>query len=191
MGEGGDHLALNWNSVIVNFTEECVAENDGVIVSAARGRFVLGCVEPEFHAVKEVEAGPINNRRGLRVLFSSEKDCRAEDSLEAGDKAPIVRAVFWKAKKIEHLGGGMEMNLAGLLAQGELGHPNRNEAILTEGQPVVRMGDDVNEEIAVAPAMDELRGRRSPEREPAEDERPSIKGEFLTPARPLLADEAD
>ena len=102
----------------------------------------------------------------MRLIFGSEENGCAEKSLEAFHEAAVMWAVFGKMEEVEHLGGRIEMELAGFLPQGERGHPDGDEPVLAEGQPVVGMGDDVEREFAVATAMNELRGGRPPKREP-------------------------
>jgi hypothetical protein len=94
-------------------------------------------------------------------------------------------------EEVEHLGGRIEMEIAGFLPQRERGYPDRDKAILPEREPEVGMGDDVEREFAIAPAMDEVGGRRTAQRETAEYERPGVESEFLLAARALLANEAD
>jgi hypothetical protein len=129
--------------------------------------FTFGWVEPELQAIKEMEAGPVEERSGSRVIFGSEENGGTEEPLEALHEAAVVGAVFGKMEKVEHLGGRIEMKLAGFLPQGERGDPDGNEAVLSERQSEVGMGDDVEKEFAVAPAMDEFCGGRATKREPA------------------------
>lgn len=56
-------------------------------------------------------------------------------------------------------------------------------------QAKVGMGNDMKEEFAVAPTMNELGGWRLTQRETAEDERSCMKGKFLFAIVALLADE--
>jgi hypothetical protein len=101
-------------------------------MSAGRGKAAFGLVEPEVHAIEEVETGPINDSSGLGVFFGSEENRGAEEPLEAFDEAAVVRAVFGKMEEVEHLGGRIEMELAGFLPQGERGHPDWEKAVLAE-----------------------------------------------------------
>lgn len=155
--------ALDGNSVCVDLTIECLTYSNNVVMPVGRLNSTFWRVEPELHAIEEVEAAPINDRGGASLFFGSEEDGSAEEPLEAFDKAAIVGAVFGKMKKVEHLGGRFEMKLAGFLPQCEGGDPDREEAILPERQAKIWMRDDVKKKFTVPPAMDHLGGRRAPQ----------------------------
>jgi len=53
------------------------------------------------------------------------------------------------------------------------------------------MSDDVEKELAVVTAMDELGGWRAAERKSAENEGPRIEGKLLPAGGTLVPDEAD
>lgn len=189
MGQGGNNLAFYRYSVLVNLAIKHLAEQDGIEVAAAGAYlFVLGGVEPEFHAVEEVEPGPVDHCSRFGLLFSSEEDCGTEDPLEAIDKAAIVRTVFRKAEEIKHLSRGVKMNLAGFLPDGKRCDPDRNQAVLTEGQAELRMADNLKEETTVPAGMESLVSRGSAQWNTTEDERPGMEGEFLLAIVTLLAD---
>jgi len=139
VGEGGDALPLNRNSVRIDFTIKCLAYCNGVVMPTCRGKSAFGRVELELQAIKEMEAGPIEERRGLRLIFGSEENGCAEEPPEAFHEGVVVWAVVGKMEKIEHLGGRIEMKLAGFLPQGERGHPDGDVAVMAEGQPEVGM----------------------------------------------------
>lgn len=190
MGQGGNNLAFYRYSVLVNLAIKNLAEQDGIEVAAAGAYlFVLGGVEPEFHAVEEVEPGPVDHCSRFGLLFSSEKDCGAEDPLEAIDNAAIVRAVFRKAEEIKHLSCGVKMNLAGFLPDCKRCDPDGDQAVLAEGQTELGMPDDLKEETTVAPSMGGLALRRPSQGNTTKDKRPRIKGKFLFPVVTLLANE--
>lgn len=134
-GKGSDDLSLDGNSVCVNFTIECFAYRDSVVVAIGGTKFAFGRVEPELHAIQKMEVAPINDRRGPRLFFDSEENRRAEEALEAFDQAAVVGTVFGKVEEFEHLRGRIEMNFTRFLAQSERGDPDREEAILPERQP--------------------------------------------------------
>jgi hypothetical protein len=94
-------------------------------------------------------------------------------------------------EKVEHLGGRIEMKLAGFLPQSEGGHPDGDEPVLAEWKSEVGMRYDVKRKFAVASAMHEFCGGWAAKREAAQDERSGIESEFLAPAGTLLSDEAD
>jgi len=133
MGEGGDDLSLNRNSVRIDFTIKCLADCDGVVMPTDGRKFTFRRVEPELQAIKEMEAAPIEERGGVRLIFGSEENGGAEEPLEAFYEAAVVGAVFGKMEKVEHLGGRIEMKFTGFVPQGEGGHPDRDKAVLPEG----------------------------------------------------------
>ena len=83
------------------------------------------------------------------------------------------------------------MDGAASLLYGECGNPDRDQPVLAEWQAIVRMGNDVKEEFAVAAAMNKLKGWWPAKRKSAENERPRVEGEILAAAGTLFADQAN
>ena len=82
MRQRSHNLALDRNTVLVDFAIECLAKDDLIFeVFSGRWPVFLGGVEPKLHAVEELKAGQIDESRSVRLLFGAEKDCRGEDSL--------------------------------------------------------------------------------------------------------------
>jgi len=115
MSEGGDDLSLNGNSVRVDFTIKCLAYSNDVVMPTDRRKFTFGRDEPELQVIEEMEAAPIEEWSGVRMIFGSEENGCAEEPLEAIHEAAVVWAVFGKMEKVKHLGGRIEMKLAGFL----------------------------------------------------------------------------
>ena len=67
------------------------------------------------------------------MLLGSKEHCGGKNSLETFDEAPISLAVFEQAEKVEHFGRGLETDDPALLANGERGNPNGDEAVLAVG----------------------------------------------------------
>lgn len=116
---------------------------------------------------KIMKAAPINHGSGPSLFFGSKENRGAEEPLETVDESAVVRAVFGEIEEVEHLGGRIEMDLAGFLPQRERGNPDGNEPILAERQTEIGIGNDMERKFAVAPTMDDLEGRRTAQREPA------------------------
>jgi hypothetical protein len=92
-------------------------------------------------------------------------------------------------EEFQYLGGRIEAELPGFLPQRKGSYPDRDEPVLAERQTDVWMGHEMKKQLAVASAMDHLAGRRTAQREPAQDEWPGMESKFLAAAGPLLADE--
>jgi hypothetical protein len=142
MGEGGDALPLNRNSLRIDFTTKCLADCNGVVMPVDRRNFTFGRVEPELQTIEEMEAAPIEERSGVRLILGSEENGGAEDPFKALYEAAVVGAVFGKMEEVEHLGGRIEMKLAGFLPQGERCHPDGDGAVLAAWQSGVGVGDE-------------------------------------------------
>lgn len=116
---------------------------------------------PKLHVIEEMKTRPVDHWVGIRLFFSSEEDRGAENALERFGHTPIVKSVFGQAEEVEHLGGGIKMNLAGFLPDGERGHPDRDQAVLAERKTELGMSDDLKEEITIPPGMRALVLRRT------------------------------
>lgn len=144
---------------------------------------------PELHVIEEMKTRPIDHCVGIRRFCSSEEDRGAENALERFGQTPIVKSVFGQAEEVEHLGGGIKMNLPGFLPDGECGHPDRDQAVLAERKTELGMPDDLKKEMAIAPGMRTLVLRRATQRDTTENKRPRMEGNFLFAIVTLLADE--
>ena len=143
--------------MLVDLCVESFAERDCVWVVAGgnrRGFAVFG--EPEMNLIKEVKTRPVNQTAFARLILCSEKDGGSEDALEALHHAPVIPAILGEVEELQHLRGTIEMDRAAHLPEGECRHPNRNKAVLPEGQTEVGMSDDMKEEISVAAHVKEL-----------------------------------
>lgn len=186
------NLALDRNTVLVNFAIECLAEDDLIFeVFSGRWPVFLGGVEPKLHAVEELKAGQIDDSCSVRLLFGAEEDCGGEDSLEPLYHAAIVRAVFGQAKELKDLGGTSKANGSVPLHDREGGKPDRDQAVLSVGQAESGMGGDFEKEAAVAAGVHKLVAPRPPQRNAAKHEGSSVVAKLLVTGIALLADKLD
>jgi hypothetical protein len=149
---------------------------------------LFGGFEPELHAIEELEARQIDDRRTLWLSFCAEEDGGREDPLKTLNHATIVRAILGEPEEIEELGGALEVNDSTLRLDGECRDPNRDQAVLAVGEAVSRVGRDFEEEAPVVASVGQLFLRRAAKRDPAEHKRPRVVGEFLLARLPLFAD---
>ena len=104
--------------------------------------------EPEFHVIEEVEAGPVDELVSGGLIFRPEEDGGGEDTFESVFDSPVVEAIGLEAEEGEHLRGALKADDPAFLFQGERCNPNRDEAILTEGQTVVGVTEYLKEKFA-------------------------------------------
>jgi len=83
------------------------------------------------------------------------------------------------------------VNGTALLLDGQRRDPDRNQAILAEGQTKTWMGDDLQKELAVLTTMNQLPGRWAAQGESAEHEWAGVVSDFLPTIFPLLSDQVD
>ena len=157
VGERDHDLPFHWNAVLVDLRVKGFAQGDSVraVMDGKRRRFaVFG--EPEMNFINEVKTRPVNQMAAARLVLCSEKDGGSKAALEALHHTPVVAAILGEAEELQHLRSAIEMDGAVLLPEGEGRHPNRNKAVLAEGQTEVGMSDDMKEEIPVAALVKEL-----------------------------------
>ena len=83
-----------------------ITQGDQIVEVFGEQRLLLfGSVEPELHAIEELDARQIDDRRTLRLLFSAEEDGGREDALKTFNHAAIVRAILRESEELEQLGG--------------------------------------------------------------------------------------
>jgi hypothetical protein len=178
--------------VLIDFGVKSLAESYSVHAAACwDGRAISPFSEPEMELIKKMKASPVHERGTHWLIVSSEKDGRSKYSLESLHHTPVIAAIFREAKKVEHLGSAVEMDDAALLPKGESGYPDGNEAVLSEGQSIIWMCNDVKEEVSVATFVQHLVLREGAEGKPAQHERPSVEGEFLLVLLPLFPNQQD
>ena len=127
----------------------------------------------------------------MTPLFRPEEYGGAKDALEALNDPLVVVSVLREFEVVKHLSRTGKTHHATLLENGEGSNPNGDEAVLTKRQSVLRMGDDFEGEIPVAPGVSELICGRSPERNSTKDEWARMVGEFLFAVFAFLAHKAD
>jgi len=138
-----------------------------------------------------VKSRAVDHAVDAGMLLGSKENCCCKNSLETFDDAPIVAAIFRQVEEVEHLRCGLEARDTALLADGKRRNPNGYEPVLAVWQPEIGMRDDVKKEFAVAPTMDLLCGRGTPERKPAQNKGSGVERKRLTAILPLLAHKTD
>lgn len=161
------------------------------LLTRIRGRIRFRPIKPKLGAVEKVKPCPVEEWFKVGVVIGAEEKGGGKESLEAFDHSSVISAVCREMEEGQHLRGILKMDGAASLLYGQGCDPDGNQPVLAEWQAIVRMGNDVKEEFAVAPTMDELGGWRPTQRETAENERPRVEGEFLTAEGPLFADQAN
>ena len=114
----------------------------------------------------------MDDRRSVELRIRSEEDRGAEDALESCDQPAVLFAAFVHTEGLEHFGRGSEANHLTLLADSEGGKEDGHEAALAERNAELRMTNDLEEKLALRSLVDQLTGRRSTQRQSAEDEGP-------------------
>ena len=148
-------------------------------------------VEPKLHAIEEVKARPIYDRCPTGQVFIPEEDGRGKDPLKALNDATVVRTIFRKAEKVEHLCSGIEMNHAAFLPEGQSGNPNWDQAVLAVGESEARVSGDLQEEATVASVVGRLAVGWTAKWDTAKDKGSGMESEFLFILIPLFTDELD
>jgi len=133
VSQGGHHLALHGNTVLVDLPVERFAQGDG-ISGFFGGSFGcgLGGIEPELHAIEKVKSTPVNHAVAGRLVLGAEENSSRKDSLEALNDSPIMIAVRGQVEEIEHLRSSAKSDGAALLAERQRGDPDGDQAILAE-----------------------------------------------------------
>jgi hypothetical protein len=158
------------------------------LLNRIRRRIRFRPIKPKLGTVKKVKPGPVEGGVAARVVIGAEENRRGKDSLKAFDHSCVISAVCRKMEEGQHLDGVCKVDGA---ASPLYSNPDGDQPVLAEWQAIVRMGNDVKEEFAIAATMDKLGGRWPAKRESAENKRPSVEGEFLPAAGTLFADQAN
>ena len=176
--------------MLVYFGVETFTENNGVDgLPSRRSLSRFSSVEPELHAIKEVNPTPVEDGAGGSLAISAEEDARRKDALETLDDAAVVKTVFGQLNKIEYLSGGTKMNLAALLPDSQRSSPKWDQPILTKGQSIVGMGDQLKRKFAVASGIGKFSLLWSTQGHSAQNERPGMECQFLRSALTLFPNE--
>ena len=91
----------------------------------------------------------------VQLGIRSEKYRGTEDALEGGDQSPVLGTALLNAECIQHLGGAIERDPGGLLANCHRCQEDRNQAVLSPGKPVARVAGDLEHEAPVSPFVKE------------------------------------
>jgi hypothetical protein len=136
--------------VRIDFLVEWLAENDDVFITRRGEWSGLVLVKPKLKTIEKVESRPIENEFTFWFIVASEKDGGCKDALETLHDPAVPLTILEESEKVEHLGGSLESHDAAALTNRKCRHPNRNEAVLAEGQSELGMTEDLKEELAIA-----------------------------------------
>ena len=141
--------------------------------------------------IKKMKSRRVEHQLAVGFVVSTKEHGGAKNSLETFDKPAISLAVFEQAEKVEDVGGGSETDDPAALANGQGGHPDWNEAVLTVGQSELGMAKDLKEEFSISSGVKQLISRKSAEGKSAKDKGKSVEGEFLPSLVALFSDEVE
>ncbi|MGA2078026.1 MAG: HEAT repeat domain-containing protein [Terriglobia bacterium] len=148
---------VHYYAMLIDLSVEGFAQGDGVrTVGGANRSGSAVLVEPEMNFIEEVKSRPVNQLAAARLVLRAKEDGGSKDALEALHHAVVVAAILGKAEELQHLGGAIEVNGPAFLPEGEGGHPDRDEAILAEGNGVIGVRDNLKEEVPIAALVKEL-----------------------------------
>src|SRR5215831_472702 len=163
----------------LNLSVELFAQNDPVLAISWQ-QLLLGIAGiPDASFRHETESRAMNDHRPLRLRIRAEKDGRAEDSLERGDQAPVLRTALLHSEGFEHLGCAFKHDLRRLLPDRLCCQEDWNQAILSPRQPVGGMACDLKKEMPVPALMKQLSRRRALYGQAAQYERSGCEAEIL------------
>lgn len=191
VSECGNHFAFDWDSMLVDFLIECLAEADDVFSLVGIRVFGLMVAEPELDPIEEVKASSINQTATVGLVFSSKEDGGRKDTMEALHDSAIMAAVLGETEKVEHLSGALETDDPALLLNSERRDPDGNETVLAEGQAEFGVSRDIEKESPVASRMNQLVARRLAERNAAKNKGSRVVSKLLSAILAFLADEGD
>ena len=188
-GSGG--LQVGRNRMVLNLSVKLFAQNDPVL-AISRQQLLLGIAGiPDSSFRHEIESRAMNDHRPLRLRVRAEKDGRAEDSLERGDQAAVLRTALLHSEGAQHLGRAFKYDLRRLLPNRLRCQEDRNQAILSPRQPVGGMACDLKKEMPVPALMEQLSGPRPLYGQSAQYERSGSEPEVLIGLLSLHADTGD
>ena len=98
----------------------------------------------------------MNDHRPIRLRVRAEENRRAEDSLERGDQAPVLRTALLHSEGAQHLGCAFKHDLRRLLPDRLSRQEDRDQTVLSPRQPVARMACDLKKEMPVPALMKQL-----------------------------------
>lgn len=192
VGEAFDDFGVDGDGVALDLLPEGLAEFDDVFeLFGGKRVLIFVAVEPELHAVEVVEARPVEDEVLADVAFGSEEDGGGEDALEAFDETAVVGSGFLEAEGFEHFAGGAEADGAAVLAEGERGDPDGDDAVLAEGEAEAGMAGEAEEEFAVLAGVFEGGFRDAADGKAAKDEGAGVEDEILLPFLAFGVDDFD
>jgi hypothetical protein len=171
--------------VILNFAIELVAERNHVLAFAGQELLIRIARIPDSRFRHEIETGAMNDGSAFALTVRSKENGCAEDSLERGNQAPVLRAALLHAERVKHGSGTFERNLRRLLPDRLRGEEDRNEPILAPWQTVAGVPRDLQNEMAVSALVQQTAGWRATDWETAEYKWSRREAEILASRFPL------
>lgn len=150
-----------------HLAEELIAQHDFIFKPAGQKSLVWIARIPDPRFAHEIKTRLMRNHRFLMLPVSAEKYCGAKYTLKGGNESPILRAALLHSEDVQHFGGAAKRNRLFLLAHGKRSEEDRNKAVLSPWNSVVRMPGDLQQELAIAPLVQENTFCGSFDRQPA------------------------
>lgn len=136
-------MPFDGNWVLIDLLIEALAQGNDVFGSIrAWGVLEIRAVEPEPHMIKKMEPRPVEDLAAFLLFVGAEENASRKDALAALNDTAVVEAVFGELKEVEQLGGAIKVNYAAFLLYRQGCSPERDEAVLTEGQTEAGMRND-------------------------------------------------
>jgi hypothetical protein len=177
---------------VPRFPPEGLTDPDDVLVGISVDcDFWRAFVAPYPQPVEEVKPTAIPHLLPLVWRVRPEVDRAGEDPFETVDQPAVMRAVAWEVELLQNLGRGPKQNRLTFLSNRQRRDPDRDQAVLPERQPVIRVRDHVELESAVAAGVLQRSRRRPPDRETAQNKGPGVERQCLLIPVPILADQLD
>jgi len=145
-------------------------------------------VIPDLGFPEKVESSRMNDLCISESVVRSKENGGTKYAFEGRDQPSVLLSASLKAERLQHFRSGPKPDCLALLADGQGGEEDRNDAVLSERQSIFRMPCDLENEVAVPPLEQELACRGSPNGQTAEDERTRAEAEVLFP---LFSPDAD
>jgi hypothetical protein len=162
-----------------HFLIEFATKDDDVFESTRRQAIIRPAVVPDLRLAEKTEPSPMDNLGSRRHRIRAEEHCGAENPFECRNQSAILLAALAHAEGPQHLGGCSEANRLTFLLNGQRREKNGDNSVFAEGHSVMWVADDLKNEFAVPPFVDELTGRERSEWQAAENERARAKTESL------------
>src|SRR6516165_2158991 len=141
--------------------KQFIDQHDDVFMRIARQAVLVSAVVPDPSFAEKNETRAMHHFGIRGQTFRPKEDRRTECAFKRPNQSPILFATFTHAEGLQHFGSALELDRLTFLLDGQRRQEDWNNPVLPEGDSIIRMTGDLQNELPVPAFIEELISRQT------------------------------